>query len=277
MTSALQPCPAQHAWSSLKQRQQATWASGDYAVIGVTLQIVGEQLAEAVDLRSGERVIDVAAGNGNATLAAARRFAQVTSTDYVSRLLEAGARRAEADGLAVHFEVADAEALPFADASFDAALSTFGVMFCADHRAAAAELLRVVRPGGRIGLACWTPTGFIGEVLKTVARHVPPPAGAPSALQWGTERHLVDLFGPGAADMRAERRDYVFRYRSAEHWLQMFREFYGPTHRAFAALDAAGRERLGADLLALLRERNRGGAESLVIPGEYLEVVIVRG
>jgi SAM-dependent methyltransferase len=156
-------------------------------------------------------------------------------------------------------------------------LSTFGVMFCADHRAAAAELLRVVRPGGRIGLACWTPTGFIGEVLKTVARHVPPPAGAPSALQWGTERHLVDLFGPGAADMRAERRDYVFRYRSAEHWLQMFREFYGPTHRAFAALDAAGRERLGADLLALLRERNRGGAESLVIPGEYLEVVIVRG
>jgi ubiquinone/menaquinone biosynthesis C-methylase UbiE len=261
----------------LKQRQQATWASGDYAVIGVTLQIVGEQLAEAVDLRSGERVIDVAAGNGNATLAAARRFAQVTSTDYVSRLLEAGARRAEADGLAVHFEVADAEALPFADASFDVALSTFGVMFCADHRAAAAELLRVVRPGGRIGLACWTPTGFIGEVLKTVARHVPPPAGAPSALQWGTERHLVDLFGPGAADMRAERRDYVFRYRSAEHWLQMFREFYGPTHRAFAALDAAGRERLGADLLALLRERNRGGAESLVIPGEYLEVVIVRG
>lgn len=277
MTSALQPCPAQHAWSSLKQRQQATWASGDYAVIGVTLQIVGEQLAEAVDLRSGERVIDVAAGNGNATLAAARRFAQVTSTDYVSRLLEAGARRAEADGLAVHFEVADAEALPFADASFDVALSTFGVMFCADHRAAAAELLRVVRPGGRIGLACWTPTGFIGEVLKTVARHVPPRAGAPSALQWGTERHLVDLFGPGAADMRAERRDYVFRYRSAGHWLQMFREFYGPTHRAFAALDAAGRERLGADLLALLRERNRGGAESLVIPGEYLEVVIVRG
>jgi SAM-dependent methyltransferase len=277
LATQLQPCSSQHDWPPLKQRQQATWSSGDYAVIGVTLQIVGEQLAEAVDLRSGERVLDVAAGNGNATLAAARRFAQVTSTDYVPRLLEHGARRADADGLDVSFQVADAEALPFADGSFDVALSTFGVMFCVDHRTAAAEMLRVVRPRGRIGLACWTPSGFIGEVLKLVAAHVPPPPGAPSALEWGTERHLVELFGPGAADLRVNRREFVFRYRSPEHWLQMFRDFYGPTHRAFAALDDRGQARLADDVLALLRTRNRASDGTLVIPGDYLEVVIVRG
>lgn len=270
------PSLDQNAWSPLKQRQQATWASGDYAVIGVTLQIVGERLAEAADIRAGERVLDVAAGNGNATLAAARRFARVTAADYVPQLLERGAARARAEGLAVEFRVADAEALPFADASFDVALSSFGVMFAADPRAAAGELLRVVRPGGRIALACWTPAGFIGELLRIVAEQVPPPAGAASPLAWGTESRLVELFGPAAADIRSQRREFVFRYRSPEHWLQVFRDFYGPTHKAFAALDEAGRGRLADNILALLQRRNRAADGTLVLPGEYLEAVIAR-
>jgi ubiquinone/menaquinone biosynthesis C-methylase UbiE len=276
MTTVLDTRPDQRHWSTVKQRQQATWASGDYAVIGTTLQIVGESLAEAADIRGGERVIDIAAGNGNATLAAARRFAEVTSTDYVLQLLECGAARARAEGHAIDFRVADAEALPFADASFDVALSTFGVMFTADHRAAAAEMLRVVRPGGRIALASWTPTSFVGELLRTVTRHVPPPAGAASPLPWGTESYLVDLFGPAAADIRCARREYVFRYKSPAHWLQIFRDYYGPTYRAFATLDAEGQAALAAEILALLTRLNRGGATSLVIQSEYLEAVIVR-
>src|SRR6187401_266333 len=155
-------------FAAIKQKQQATWASGDFAVVGTTLQIVGESLAEAIDIRAGERVLDVAAGNGNATLAAARRFARVTSTDYVPALLERGRRRAEADGLDVTFEVADAEALPYPDAGFDVVLSTFGVMFAPDHEQAAAEMMRVCRPGGRIGLASWTPAGFVGQLFRVV-------------------------------------------------------------------------------------------------------------
>src|SRR6188472_185656 len=176
--------------AAVKTKQQAMWASGDFAVIGTTLQIVGEMICEAVDLRAGERVLDVAAGNGNATLAAARRFADVTSTDYVPALLDGGRRRAEAEGLAVRFEPADAENLPYGDASFDVVLSTFGVMFAPDHRQAARELVRVCRPGGRIGLASWTPGGFIGDLLRTVAKHVPPPAGVSSPVLWGTDAHL---------------------------------------------------------------------------------------
>jgi ubiquinone/menaquinone biosynthesis C-methylase UbiE len=263
-------------FAALKQRQQATWASGDYAVIGTTLQIIGESLAEAVDLRADERVLDVAAGNGNATLAAARRFAQVVSTDYVPALLDRGRERARAEGLAVQFQVADAEALPFADASFDVVLSTLGVMFTAEHARAAGEMWRVLRPGGRIGLANWTPEGFIGRLFKVIGSHLPPAAGLKSPALWGTEPYLAELFGAQAAQIRCERRTFNFRYRSIAHWLLVFREFYGPMHKAFAALDVAGQQALERDISALLEQVNRAGSSSLVLPSEYLEVVITK-
>ena len=204
--------PTAPDYAAIKQRQQATWAAGDYAVIGTTLQIVGERLCDAVDLHAGERVLDVAAGNGNATLAAARQFAHVTSTDYVGALLDRGSERAAAERLPVIFQEADAEALPFADGSFDVALSTFGVMFTPDQEKAASELARVVRRGGRIGLANWTPEGFIGQLFKTIGKHVPPPAGIKSPALWGTEARLVELF-PGHSIM-ASKQIFNFRYES---------------------------------------------------------------
>jgi ubiquinone/menaquinone biosynthesis C-methylase UbiE len=261
--------------SAIKARQQAMWASGDFAVIGTTLQIVGELLCEAVDVRAGERILDVAAGNGNATLAAARRFAQVTSTDYVPALLDRGRQRAEAEGLQVTFEVADAESLPYPVASFDAVLSTFGVMFAPAHEQSAAELMRVSKPGGRIGLAAWTPQGFLGGLFRTVSKHVPPPPGIDSPLLWGTTDHLARLFaGVQAVDHTV--RHFTFRYRSPEHFVEVFRTFYGPVHKAFAALDAGGQAALERDLLDLLRGANQGGPGTLVIPAEYLETVITR-
>jgi ubiquinone/menaquinone biosynthesis C-methylase UbiE len=262
--------------AAIKTKQQATWASGDFAVIGTTLQIVGETLAEAVDVCAGERVLDIAAGNGNATLAAAHRFAHVTSTDYVPELLEKGAARARAEGLDVRFQEADAEALPFADGTFDVALSTFGIMFTPDHHKSAAEALRVVRSGGRIGMANWTPEGFIGQLFKVIGKHLPPPAGLASPALWGSEPHIVQLFGPEAADIRCERRIFKFRYESAAHWIQIFRDYYGPTLKAFAALSPDGQKRLEADITELLSRLNIGGRRSLIVPGEYLETVVVK-
>jgi len=263
-------------FAALKQRQQATWASGDFAVIGTTLQIVGESLAEAADVCAGEYVLDVAAGNGNATLAAARRFARVTSTDYVPALLDRGAARAKAEGLQVEFRVADAEALPFDDASFDVVLSTFGAMFTPQHERPAQEMLRVVRSGGRIGLANWTPEGFIGQLFGIIGKYLPPPAGLLSPALWGTEPHLAQLFGAKARELRCERQVFNFRYQSAAHWIQVFRDFYGPTHKAFAALDAPRQKSLETDISALLERFNVRGARALVVPSEYLEVVITK-
>ena len=263
-------------FTPLKQRQQATWASGDFAVIGTTLQIVGEMLAEAANVRAGDAVLDVAAGNGNATLAAARRFARVTSTDYVPQLLAKGAQRAKADGLEVLFQTADAEALPFADSSFDVVLSTFGVMFTPEHDRAARELLRVVRSGGRIGLANWTAEGFIGQLFRLVSTNVPPPPGVQSPMLWGSEANIIDMFGAGASHISYLRRNFNFRYRSAAHWISIFRQYYGPTHKAFLALDARGQTRLEEEITALLENLNVDSPNSLIVPAEYLEVVITR-
>ena len=261
-------------YTAIKQRQHAVWSAGDYAMIGTTLQIVGERLCEAVDIRAGSTVLDVAAGNGNSTLAAARRFARVTSTDYVGALLERGKERADAERLSVTFQEADAEALPFAPGSFDVALSTFGVMFTPNQEKAAAELVRVVRRGGKIGLANWTPEGFIGQLLKLVATYAPPPFGIKPPTLWGTAARLAELF-PGHQISFSEQ-TFTFRYQSPEHWLHVFRSFYGPTNRAFAALDIDKAAALEADILDLLEKWNWGGRDSLIVPGSYLEVVIAR-
>jgi ubiquinone/menaquinone biosynthesis C-methylase UbiE len=275
-SAALKPAPAQADLAAVKQRQHGAWSSGDYAVVGTTLQIVGEQLCEAIDLRAGSKVLDVAAGNGNATLAAARRWCDVTSTDYVPALLERGRERAAAERLAVDFREADAEALPFADASYDVVLSTFGVMFTPDQDQAASELARVCKSGGKIGLASWTPQGFIGQLFKTIGKHLPPPAGVKSPALWGTAARLEEMFGGVAAEIAAEPRMFVFRYRSPDHWLEIFKTFYGPTLKAFAALDDSGQAALRRDLLALLGEFNHADDGTIVVHSEYLEAVITK-
>jgi len=271
----VQSAPTVVDLATIKSRQQVAWGSGDYAIVGTTLQIVGETLCESVDLRSTHRVLDVAAGNGNATLAAARRFADVVSTDYVGTLLDRGRERADADRLAVTFQEADAEALPFPDASFDVILSTFGVMFTPNQQQAASEMKRVCRPGGKIGLANWTPDGFIGQLFKTIGKYVPPAPGVKPPALWGDSTHLETLFGKDVT-IKAERRMFVFRYKSPKHWIEIFRDYYGPVLKAFAAIDPAARINLEADLHALLERFNRADDGTLVAPGEYLEVVVTK-
>ena len=267
--------PGQIDLSALKTKQHGAWSSGDYAIVGTTLQIVGEDLCEALDLRPGSKVLDVAAGNGNATLAAARRWCDVTSTDYVRALLNNGRDRAAAEKLKVDFREADAENLPFADKSFDVVMSTFGVMFTADQDKAAAEMLRVCRSGGKIGMANWTPEGFIGQLFKTLGKHLPPPAGVKSPALWGTRARLDEMFGK-AGEIDAQPRMVVFRSRSPEHWLEEFKTFYGPMLKAFAALDAAKQDALRNDLLALVRQFNRATDGTVAVRSEYLEVVIIK-
>jgi len=275
-TAAESPQPVQIDLKALKTRQHGAWSSGDYAVVGTTLQIVGEQLCEALDIRSGQRVLDVAAGNGNATLAAARRWCDVVSTDYVPSLLERGRLRAAAEGLSVEFKEADAEALGFGDAAFDVVVSTFGVMFTPNQDAAAAELLRVCKSGGKIGLANWTPDGFIGQVFKTLGKYLPPPAGAKSPALWGTRARLIEMFGASAISVKSEPRNFSFRYRSPEHFLDVFKSYYGPMLKAFAALDAVNQQGLRNDLLALIARMNRAEDGTMIVPSEYLEIVIVK-
>ena len=262
--------------ATLKARQQAAWSSGNYAVVGATLQIVGEELCEALDLKAGSKVLDVAAGNGMASLAAARRWCDVTSTDYVPALLERGRARAAAEGMEIEFREADAENLPFDDNHFDTVLSTFGVMFTPNQERAAAELMRVCKPKGKIGLANWTPDGFIGQVFKTLGKHLPPPAGAKSPALWGTSARLHEMFDAGARSIRAESRLFKFRYRSPAHFLDVFKTYYGPVLKAFAALEPAKQEELHNDLHALIVRMNRSGDTTMVVPSEYLEVVITK-
>jgi ubiquinone/menaquinone biosynthesis C-methylase UbiE len=262
--------------AAIKARQKAAWSSGDYAVVGTTLQIVGEELCEALDLRAGTRVLDVAAGNGMVSLAAARRWCEVVSTDYVASLLERGRARAEAEGLAIEFQEADAEALPFADSSFDAVVSTFGVMFTPNQDKAAAELLRVCKPGGQIGLTNWTPDGFIGQMFKTLGKYLPPPAAAKSPLAWGTRSRLNEMFGSAESRIKTASRNFNFRYRSAEHFIEVFRTYYGPMLKAFSALEMRQQNELEKELLYLVARMNRAGNGTMVVPSEYLEVIIVK-
>lgn len=261
--------------AALKTRQQGAWSSGNYAVIGTTIQIVGETLCEAMDLRAGSRVLDVAAGNGNATLAAARRWCDVTSTDYVPALLDQGKARAKAEGLSITFQPADAEDLPFKDQSFDAVMSTFGVMFAPDQDKSSAELLRVCKKGGKIGMANWTPEGFIGQVFKTIGSHIPPLQGVKSPVLWGTEDRLDDLFGK-AGTVASTEQTFSFRYKSPAHWIEVFRTWYGPMNKAFAALPDPQKAVLEQDLTTVINRFNRAKDGTMVAPSTYLEVVITK-
>ena len=273
--SAISPIAAVPAdLNAIKVRQQGAWSSGDYAVVGTTLQIVGEELCEALDIRAGQKVLDVAAGNGNVSLAAARRWCDVTATDYVPALLDRARERAAAERLDIRFQEADAEKLPFADRSFDVVVSTFGVMFTPDQKRSAAELRRVCRSGGKVGLANWTPEGFIGQVFKTIGKHVPPPPGVSSPALWGTRARLAELFEPHASSIKSAQRHFTFRYRSPKHWLEVFKSYYGPMLKAFAALEPAGQSALERDLTELINQFNRSGDGSMVVPSEYLEVVV---
>jgi SAM-dependent methyltransferase len=276
MSAVLSPTTPAVDLAAVKAKQQAAWSTGNYAVVGTTLQIVGEDLCEALDLRPGATVLDVAAGNGNATLAAARRWCHVTSTDYVASLLESGHARAAAEGHTVRFMEADAENLPFDDASFDVVLSTFGVMFTPDQAKAAKELARVCKPGGKIGLANWTPGSFIGQLFKTLGQYIPPAPGTVSPALWGTKARLDELFDGTASKIEATERQFTFRYHSPAHWIEVFRTYYGPIHKAFGALDAERQAAFTADLMRLMEARNRSSDGALVVPSEYLQVVITR-
>lgn len=262
--------------TAIKVRQQATWSSGDYHMIGTQILIVAEQLIETLDLHSTEQVLDVATGSGNAALAAARRGCTVVGIDYVPALLERARRRAEAEGLEATFFDGDVEALHFDDGSFDVVTSVFGAMFAPYHQRTADEIARVTRSGGRIGLTAHTPEGFIGQMFRTISGHVPPPAGLPSPVLWGMEAHLRELFMGKIAEMRTERRFYVFRAVSPQAFIDDWRRFYGPTLKAFEAVGEAGAPALETDLLDLISRFNRAQDGSMVVPSEYLEAVIVK-
>ena len=269
------PTPAPDL-AAIKSRQQATWASGDYHMIGTQIQIVSELLIEALDVHSTERVLDVATGSGNAALAAARRGCEVVGVDYVPALLDRARRRADAEGLEVEFVEGDVEALPFADDSFDVVSSVFGAMFAPNQERTASELARVARSGGRIGVVAHTPDGFIGNLFKVIGKHVPPPAELRSPIQWGVEDRLRELFGVSIAELRVEKRHYVFRDRSPEQFVAYWRRFYGPTLKAFETVGDGGRAALEADMVELIGRFNRADDSTMVVPSEYLEAVIVK-
>ena len=261
--------------AAVKAKQQKTWSSGDFSVVASRIVLASEQLAERADLRAGWTVLDVACGNGNATLAAARSGTHAIGVDYVPALLEDGRGRALAEGLDVEFREGDAEALPLADDSVDAVLSVFGTMFAPDHQRTADEIVRVARPGGTVGLVSWTPSGFIGQLFRVITSHVPAPAGVASPLLWGTEEHLVELFGSAVDTIASQERECVFRFTTPDEFVTFFRRWYGPTLKAFEALEPAGQAALAADLADLARtfDRNQDGG-SISIPSTYLETVI---
>src|SRR3954452_24035823 len=264
-------------FQAVTEIQQQVWSKGDFARIGVAAQMVAEQLCEAVDVLPGQRVLDVACGAGNGAIAACRRNAEGVGLDYVPELLQRGRERAAAEGFEIEFVEGDAQALPFEDGSFDVVISTFGAMFAPDQEKAAAELLRVCRSGGRIGMANWPPRGLVGGgMFKVIAEHAPPPPGIQPAVLWGTEERLRELFGDGVSELTLNDRHLNFRYRSPEQWLAFFREFFGPMMMAFERVGDEGAAALESDLLAVAREANRAGDAALVAPAEYVEVVAVR-
>ena len=275
MTSTIQP-QTTSPLEQLKAGQQKIWSSGDYGRIAWLTVPLARELIEAVDVRPGSRVLDVATGTGHVAIEAARSFCEVTGIDYVPALIETARRRAEAEDLSIDFEVGDAEQLPYADDSFDVVLSAIGVMFTADHDRAARELVRVARPGGRIGLASWTPTGFVGQMLKTVGAHVTPPPAAKPATRWGSEDVVRELLGDRVRDVAAQPRTVRQRFLSAEHFADFFLTHYGPTHTAASKLDDAGKSALRADLVDLGQRFDEATDGGLVVGWEYLVVTATK-
>jgi SAM-dependent methyltransferase len=272
-TTVKEPKPDLQA---VKQRQQQTWASGDFGVVAARIVLVAEQLCDNADLHAGWRVLDVATGTGNAAIAAARLGCNAVGVDYVPALLEQGRRRAAAEGLEVELLEGDAEDLPFAEGSFNAVTSVFGSMFAPDHAKAAAELLRVCVPGGTIALASWMPTGFIGDLFRTVAAYVPPPAGVQSPMLWGTKGHLGELFGNQITSLGVTERTFTFRFESPEEFVDFFRSWYGPTLKAFAALEPGAQQKLHDDLVVLAKRWDRlGTGDAIAIPSTYAEAIAV--
>jgi len=260
-------------YTAIKARQQKTWASGDYHIIAALIVPISERLCDTVDLRANQRVLDVATGSGNTAIAAARRLSSVTGMDYEPTLLGRARARAAAEGFTIDFQEGDSEQLPAASGAYDVVLSTLGVMFSPNQAQAARELLRVCRPGGTIGLANWTPEGWIGDMLRTVGRHVAPPAGLQPVTRWGTESGIRELLGDGATSIQTNRVNFVWRFASAQQYLDLFRLYYGPTVKAFEALDESGRQALADDLLATLARYAESSDGTLKVPAEYLEVV----
>jgi ubiquinone/menaquinone biosynthesis C-methylase UbiE len=263
-------------FNAVKERQRMGWESGDYPRVGNTLQLIAERLVDAAGLHAGRRVLDVACGQGNAAIAAARRFAEATGVDYATNLLDQGRERAEAEHLGVTFTDGDAERLPFPDGSFDTTLSTVGVMFAPDQERAAAELVRVTRAGGTIALASWTPDSLVGEMFKTIGRYAPPPAGLRSPMLWGTESRLAELFGDRVEWVSLARRTFYFCYHSPEHFSEWFRHYYGPITRLAGSLDEDTAARFAADLAEVPRAFNRAEDGTVLAAGDYLEAVGVR-
>ncbi|MGB0749728.1 MAG: class I SAM-dependent methyltransferase [Magnetospiraceae bacterium] len=262
-------------YTAIKAKQQATWASGNYAVVGTSIQMAGEELCETIDLKAGSVVLDVAAGNGNATLAAARRFCAVTSTDYVPSLLDQARARAEAEGHAIRFETADVEDLPFDDESFEVVMSSFGAMFAPNQMQTAAEMTRVCKTGGTIAMANWTADGFVGQLFKTIGKHLPPPAGLQSPARWGDRTALQELFGDKVSNIKMTPKVFTFRYTSFDHFLSVFRTYYGPIHKAFLALGDDGAA-LEADIKALCDSLNRAGNDGFLVPSNYVIVDVTK-
>jgi SAM-dependent methyltransferase len=263
--------------AAVRDVQQKTWSEGDFSMVAGLVMMVAEELVEALDIVPDERVLDVACGSGNGAIAAARRaWGNTVGADFVPSLLERGRERAASERLDVEFVEADATDLPFGDGEFDVAMSIFGAMFAADQQKAAAELLRVCKPGGRIGMANWVPDGGVGKMFMTTAKHAPPPPGVDSPLLWGTEERLRELFGDGISDLRIERRRSRQTFRSADHFLDFFRTYFGPVKVAFERVGSEGEAALEADLRAYLAEYNKAGEGALVLEPEYLQVVATR-
>lgn len=262
---------------AVTQMQQKTWSEGDFAMVANLVYYPSENLAEALDIVPDERVLDVACGSGNAAIAAARRaWGNTVGADFVPALLERGRERAAAERLEIEFVEADAQDLPFGEGSFDVVVSVFGAMFAPDQERTAAELLRVTKPGGRIGMANWTPAGDVGGMFMTVAKHAPPPPGLNPPLLWGTEERLRELFGEQISDLQVERRISRQPFRSASHYIEFFRRFFGPVKMAFERVGPDGEQALEADLRAYLEEHNAAGERALVLEAEYLRVIATR-